>query len=320
MNNLKNIETAIILAGGKGTRLKKIVSDVPKPMAPINNRPFLEYLMDYWINQGISKFILSVGYLNEVITNHFGNSYGSAQIEYVFESSPLGTGGGLLLASKDLNESFLLLNGDTFFEVKLSDFYSFHKKHNSEWTMSLFRSFDIERYMSTYPQDKNMVYGHYLLAMCYYENIEDEKKDLAPLIQAKKKFKFILKEYPETDFALDASFKIDLINDIMASKEMYIGRHYIKKEKWIAAINRFKTVTEDYQTTIYVEEAIHRLVEIYYRIGLIDESKKYANLLGYNYLSSDWYTKSYKIFDQDIKTPKIKIEKNSLLKKFKKLF
>ena len=180
--------------------------------------------------------------------------------------------------------------------------------------------FDLERYMTIYPKDKNMVYAHYLLAMCYYENIEDEKKDLAPLTKAKKKFEFILKEYPESDFALDASFKIDLINDIMASKEMYIGRHYIKKEKWIAAINRFKTVIEDYQTTIYVEEAIHRLVEIYYRIGLIDESKKYANLLGYNYLSSDWYTKSYKIFDQKIVTPKIKIEKNSLLKKFKKLF
>jgi len=180
--------------------------------------------------------------------------------------------------------------------------------------------FDLERYMTTYPKDKNMVYAHYLLAMCYYENIEDEKKDLAPLTKAKKKFEFILKEYPESDFALDASFKIDLINDIMASKEMYIGRHYIKKEKWIAAINRFKIVIEDYQTTIYVEEAIHRLVEIYYRIGLIDESKKYANLLGYNYLSSDWYSKSYKIFDQKIETPKIKIEKNSLLKKFKKLF
>ena len=180
--------------------------------------------------------------------------------------------------------------------------------------------FHLERYMSTYPKDKDMIYAHYLMAMCYYENIEDEKKDLAPLIQARKKFEFILKEYPETDFALDASFKIDLINDIMASKEMYIGRHYIKREKWVAAINRFKTVTEDYQTTIYVEEAIHRLVEIYYRIGLIDESKKYANLLGYNYLSSGWYTKSYKIFDEDIRTPKIKIEKNSLLKKFKKLF
>ena len=180
--------------------------------------------------------------------------------------------------------------------------------------------FDLERYMTIYPKDKNMVYAHYLLAMCYYENIEDEKKDLAPLTKAKKKFEFILKEYPESDFALDASFKIDLINDIMASKEMYIGRHYIKKEKWIAAINRFKIVIEDYQTTIYVEEAIHRLVEIYYRIGLIDESKKYANLLGYNYLSSDWYSKSYKIFDQKIETPKIKIEKNSLLKKFKKLF
>jgi len=147
LNNLKNIKTAIILAGGKGTRLKEVVSDVPKPMAPINNRPFLEYLMDYWIDQGVSRFILSVGHLNEVITNHFGDSYRSVQIEYAFENSPLGTGGAFLLASKDLNEPFLLLNGDTFFEVKLNNLYSFHKQHNSEWTMSLFRSYDIERYM-----------------------------------------------------------------------------------------------------------------------------------------------------------------------------
>lgn len=147
LNNLIDIKTAVILAGGKGTRLKVVVSDVPKPMAPIYNRPFLEYLMDYWIGQGISRFILSVGHLNEVITNHFSNSYRSAQIEYAFENSPLGTGGAFLQASKELNEPFLLLNGDTFFEVKLNDLYSFHKQHNSEWTMSLFRSYDLDRYM-----------------------------------------------------------------------------------------------------------------------------------------------------------------------------
>jgi D-glycero-alpha-D-manno-heptose 1-phosphate guanylyltransferase len=157
LNNLKNIKTAIILAGGKGTRLKVVVSDVPKPMAPIYNRPFLEYLMDYWIDQGVSRFILSVGHLNEVITNHFGNSYRSAQIEYVFENSPLGTGGAFLLASKDLSEPFLLLNGDTFFEVELNDLFSFHNNNNSDWTLSLFRSNDLKRYMGVQLSDTGKI-------------------------------------------------------------------------------------------------------------------------------------------------------------------
>jgi outer membrane protein assembly factor BamD len=183
--------------------------------------------------------------------------------------------------------------------------------------------FNLERYISTYPKDKNISYGHYLLAMCFYENIENEKKDLAPLIKAKNKFINIRKEYPDSDFSLSAKLKIDLINDVLASKEMYIGRHYIKKEKWIAAINRFKTVIEQYETTIYVEEAIHRLVEIYYYLGLVDESKKYANLLGYNYGSSQWYKESYKIFNKDYQTQVVKVdkkEKKGILKKFKKLF
>ena len=152
--------------------------------------------------------------------------------------------------------------------------------------------FNLERFIKTYPKDNRMDYVHYLLGMCYYENIEGEKKDLQPLITAKKEFNFVIDNYPNTDFALDAKFKIDLITDIIASKEMYLGRHYIKKEKWIPAINRFKIILNDYDTTIYAEEAIHRLVEIHYKIGLEEESKKYANLLGYNYLSSEWYKKS----------------------------
>ena len=131
-----------------------------------------------------------------------------------------------------------------------------------------------------------------------YEKIVDEKKDLGPLIQSKEKFEFVIKNYPNTDFALDSNFKIDLINDILASKEMYIAKHYIKKEKWIAAINRLKSIVENYETTIFIEEALHRLVEIYYKIGLIEESKKYANTLGYNYASSDWYKNSYKLFNK----------------------
>ncbi len=182
---------------------------------------------------------------------------------------------------------------------------------------------NLERYLKTYPTDVNHAYAHFLIAMCYYETIEDEKRDSGPLIQARDKFNYIIKEYPNTDFALDARFKLDLIRDIMASKEMYLGRHYIKKEKWIPAIKRFQYVINEYDQTVFVEEAIHRLVEIYYKIGLLEESQKYANLLGYNYLSSEWYKKSYKIFNKDysfVKKKIIKKEKKGVIKRFKKLF
>ena len=182
---------------------------------------------------------------------------------------------------------------------------------------------NLQRYLKTYPTDDNHAYAHYLIGMCYYETIEDEKRDSKPLIQAKIKFQFIVNDYPNTDFAIDAKFKLGLIEEILASKEMYLGRHYIKKEKWIPAINRFKYVLEKFDKTIFVEEAIHRLVEINYKIGLQEESKKYANLLGYNYLSSEWYKKSYKIFNQDysIKTKKIENrQKKGVIKRFKKLF
>ena len=183
-------------------------------------------------------------------------------------------------------------------------------------------TFNLERFIKTYPEDRRISYAHYLLAMCYYEEIVDEKKDLRPLLIAKEKFEFVIIKYPNTDFSLDSQFKIDLINDILASKEMYLGRHYIKKEKWIPAINRFKNVIQNYETTIYAEEALHRLVEIHYRIGLVDESKKYASLLGYNYLSSEWYKKSYKVFNKNYKSRVFKKakEKRKIIKKFKKLF
>ena len=145
--------------------------------------------------------------------------------------------------------------------------------------------FELERFIKTYPKDPRIDYAHFLLAMCYYESIIDEKKDLRPFYKRKKNLNIVIKEYPNTDFALDSQFKLDLIFDILASKEIYLGKYYIKKEKWVAAINRFKKVVEEYGTTIYVEEALHRLVEIYYKIGLVEESKKYAALLGYNYLS-----------------------------------
>ena len=181
--------------------------------------------------------------------------------------------------------------------------------------------FELDRFIKTYPKNPNLDYAHFLLAMCYYEQIVDEKKDLGPLLQAQEKFNFVIKNYPDTDYALDAEYKLDLIQDYLASKEMYIALHYFKKKKWIASINRYKTVVKQYEKTIYVEEALHRLVELYYTIGLESESQKYASLLGYNYQSSKWYEKSYKIFNKKYKTKlELKKEKKGILKKFKKLF
>ena len=183
--------------------------------------------------------------------------------------------------------------------------------------------FDLERHIRNYPADKNIPYAHYLIAMCFYEQILDEKKDLQPLLKAKNQFNFVIANYPNSDFALDAKFKLDLIKEVLASKEMYLGSYYIQKEKWIAAINRYKTVINDYETTIYVEEALHRLVELHYKIGLENEAKKYANLLGYNYLSSDWYKSSYKVFNKDYKLPKQKERKkesNFIIKKYNSIF
>ena len=159
----------------------------------------------------------------------------------------------------------------------------------------------MEDYLKKYPNHENRDYAQFILAMCYYENIIDEKRDLKPLLKAKNKFELILVEYPNTDFALDAQFKLELIEDRLAGKEMFIARHYLKSKKWIPAINRFKKITEEYDQTVYIQEALHRLVEINYRIGLIDEAKKYANVLGYNYDSSEWYKASYKVFNKEYK-------------------
>jgi outer membrane protein assembly factor BamD len=172
---------------------------------------------------------------------------------------------------------------------------------------------ELKRFINIYPKHERISYAYYLLAMSYYEQIADEKKDLGSIVDAQQNFKFIIANYPNSDFALDAEYKIELIREILASKEMYLAKYYIEKEKWIPAINRYKNVIEKYDTTIYVEEALHRLVEIHYKIGLIEESKKYANLLGYNYQSSEWYKESYKVFNKNYKKiSKIKKEKNKL--------
>ena len=182
---------------------------------------------------------------------------------------------------------------------------------------------NLQRYLKTYPTDKNHAYAHYLIAICYYESIEDEKRDTGPLIRSREKFIYLIENYPNSDFSLDAKFKLGLINDILASKEVYLGRHYMKKGKWIAAMNRFKTVVEFYNDTVFIEEALHRLVEINYKLGLAEESQKYASILGYNYLSSEWYKKSYKVFNKNYKinqNKNITQDKRGIIEKFKKLF
>ena len=183
---------------------------------------------------------------------------------------------------------------------------------------------ELQRFVKVYPFYKNIDYAYYLLGLCWYEQIIDEKKDLETIIKAKEIFSLLTNNYPNTEYALDAEFKIDLINDTLASKEMYIGRFYFDQKKWIPAINRFKTVIDDYETTIYTQEALHRLVEVHYTIGLDVEAKKYAKLLGYNYKSSKWYEKSYVLFDKEYeKNKKNRIKKNkkksSILEKFKSL-
>ena len=182
---------------------------------------------------------------------------------------------------------------------------------------------ELERFIKVYSTHKNLDYAYYLLAICYYEQIVDEKKDLQSIIQAKKYFILIKNNYQNSEYALDADFKIDLINDIIASKEIYLGRYYLEKKKWIAAINRFRTVIDEYDTTIYAEEALHRLVEVHYLLGLNEEAEKYAKLLGYNYQSSRWYEQSYSLFDKnyEIRNREIKKDKDSkLIKRFKSIF
>ena len=202
--------------------------------------------------------------------------------------------GDALYAAKKFNEAEVLFpQSDYAPKAALMAAYSYYSQNYYGDAIA-----ELERFIKIYPNHYNISYAEYLLGLCFYEQIIDEKKDLQSIDNAKDIFLNLIKKYPNTDFAIDANFKLDLINDILAAKEIYIGRYYFDKKKWIAAINRFRTVTDDYDTTIYVEEALHRLVEIYYIIGLEEESKKYANLLGYNYMSSKWYEKSYSIFDK----------------------
>ena len=224
--------------------------------------------------------------------------------------------GDVIYAAKKFNEAEILFPQSEYApKSALMAAYSYYSQNYYGDAIA-----ELIRFLRVYPNHKDIAYAEYLLGLCYYEQIVDEKKDLQSIVNAKKTFKNLISKYPNSEFATDAIFKIDLINEVLAGKEMFIGRYYFDKKKWIPAINRFRIVVDNYETTIYVEEAIHRLVEIYYILGIETEAKKYANLLGYNYQSSQWYEKSFIVFNKNYKIKDIKKENNPILEKFKSLF
>ena len=229
--------------------------------------------------------------------------------------------GDVLFAAKKFNEAEILFPQSEWApKSALMAAYSYYTQDYYKDAIA-----ELERFIRIYPYYKDLDYAYYLMAISHYEQIVDEKKDLQSIVNAKKNFSLLIKDYPNTEYALDAEFKLDLINDILASKEMYLGRYYLQKKKWIPAINRFRTIIDEYDTTIYTEEALHRLVEVYYIIGLESEAEKYAKLLSYNYQSSKWYEQSYSVFNKKYKKKRKKVKKNkvknnSILKKFSSLF
>ncbi len=229
--------------------------------------------------------------------------------------------GDVLFAAKKFNEvEALYPQSELAPKSALMAAYSYYKQDYYSDAIS-----ELKRFLQVYPKQKNLDYANYLLAICYFEQIVDEKKDLESIINAKQFFEIVVSDFQNTEYSIDARYKLDLIDDILAAKEMYIGRYYFDKKKWVAAINRFRTVVDEYETTIYTQEALHRLVEIYYTIGLTKEAKKYANLLGYNYQSSAWYERSYKVFNKNYEIKRkeregsFKKKNNKIITKFKSL-
>tara|TARA_B100001093_G_C26571994_1_gene903346 strand:- start:29 stop:859 length:831 start_codon:yes stop_codon:yes gene_type:complete len=255
----------------------------------------------------------------EIVTKVEGDSLEAQMIEAYNSGVAALEQGDVLFASKKFNEAELLYPQSEWApKSSLMASYAY-------WSQAYYSNSvnELNRFIKLYPKNENLSYAYYLLAMNYYDSIVDEKKDLRPLAEAKKYFNIVIKQYPDSDYALDGKYKLELIDDMLAAKEIYIARHYIKKEKWIAAINRLKVIISDYDRTIYVEEALHRLVEVYYIIGLEEESKKYAKTLGYNYQSSEWYKESYRIFNKDYKIKRINQKdepKKKLLDRIKSFF
>ena len=182
--------------------------------------------------------------------------------------------------------------------------------------------FELERFIDKYKNHPDMDYAYYLIAICHYNQIVNEKKDLREIIKSREYFTLLVNNYPNTDYSEDAKFKLELINEVLAAKEIYLANYYMEREKWIPAMNRYKTIVNNYDTTIFIEEALHRLVELNYKLGLVNEAQKYTAVLGYNYQSSDWYEKSYKILNNTYKKPNIKKDlkkQKTLLKRLKDL-
>ena len=231
-------------------------------------------------------------------------------------------GGDVLFAAKKFNEAEILFPQSAWApNAALMAAYSYYIQDYYADAIS-----ELYRFKKVYPYHESINYVNYLIAISYYEQIVDEKKDLQSIVKSKEYFEIVLNNYPNTEYAQDAEFKIDYINDMLAAKEMYVGRYYFQKKKWIPAINRFRAVLDNYETTIYTEEALYRLVEVYYTLGLKSEAEKYAILLGYNYQSSKWYEKSYSLFDKMyLKNKKNNFKKENkksdiILKRFKSLF
>jgi len=254
--------------------------------------------------------------INNVITN---DDLESDMIEAYNEGLKALNLGDAVYASKKFNEAELLFPQSEWApKALLMSSYAYWSQQYYSNSIS-----ELKRFIEVYPTHNNLDYAYYLLAINYYDSISDEKKDLKSLLESKKYFEIILEKFSDTDYSLDAKYKLDLIQDYLAAKEIYIARHYIKKKKWIPAINRLKTIVNEYNTTIYIEEALHRLVEIHYSIGLENEAKKYAKTLGYNYETSRWYEESYRIFNKDYKAivnSKKEIKKRSLTDKIKSFF
>ena len=255
----------------------------------------------------------------EIKTQVQGNSLKQQMIEAYNSGVVALENGDVLFAAKKFNEAELFFPQSKWApKAALMASYAY-------WTQGYYSDSinELKRFIKRYPKNNDLDYAYYLLAINYYDSIIDEKKDIRPLNEAKKYFEHILKNYPKSDYALDGKYKLELIQDLLAAKEMYLARHYMKKQKWIAAINRLKFVTENYDTTIYIEEALHRLVEVHYKIGLENEAQKYAKVLGYNYQSSDWYKQSYKVFNKNyssITNKKKEKDKKDLLDKIKSFF
>ena len=276
--------------------------------------------------KNILILILSIFFLiscsqdsKQIVTEIEGDNIEQQMIQAYNEAIVSLENGDVLYAAKKFNEAELLYpQSEWASKSSLMSSYAY-------WTDGYYSKSitELKRFIKIYPNDKKIDYAYYLLAMNYYDSIIDEKKDLKPLEESKRYFNIIISEYPRTDYAADAKYKLKLIQDILAAKEMYIARHYIKKQKWVAAINRLKTIVTQYDTTIYIEEALHRLVEVYYIIGLDNEAEDYAKTLGYNYQSGEWYKKTYKVFNQnyDLVKKQNKVEKkDKLLDKIKSFF